>query len=175
MDGRHNDPILETERLILRYQTLADIAFLCDLWSNPQVTRFIGGPRDRDRLNTEFEKTARRPTEHTYDLWVLEEKRSGHAVGHCGYVDKEIDGVVEIDLTYIIDPRVWRNGYATEIATALKAYAFSHFSIDRLVALIHPDNIASAKVAVAVGMRKLKTVERPGGVLRDVFVVHADR
>ena len=39
--------ILETERLILRYQQASDVPALVDLWTDPAVTRYMGGPRDR--------------------------------------------------------------------------------------------------------------------------------
>jgi len=37
--------ILETGRLILRYQQPADVAFLVELWTDPEVTRYRGGSR----------------------------------------------------------------------------------------------------------------------------------
>ena len=38
---------LTTERLGLRRFTAADLDFLADLYSDPEVTRHLGGTRDR--------------------------------------------------------------------------------------------------------------------------------
>ena len=38
--------ILETERLLLRYMKPEDIPCLVNLWTDPDVTRFMNGPRD---------------------------------------------------------------------------------------------------------------------------------
>lgn len=83
--------ILETERLILRRQTSADVAFLVGLWSDPEVTRHLGGPRDEAWLRGVFEETAADPLQETLDLWPLVEKASGLPAGHCGLLPKEID------------------------------------------------------------------------------------
>ena len=53
--------ILETERLRLRPVEFADVPILADLWSDADVTRHMGGPRDRAKLVEIFEQTARDP------------------------------------------------------------------------------------------------------------------
>jgi RimJ/RimL family protein N-acetyltransferase len=65
----------------------------------------------------------------------------------------------------------WGRGYATEIAAAIKAYAFEQMGVARLIALIEPENEASEKVAVKVGMCLEKQVVRPGGAIRRVYAV----
>jgi ribosomal-protein-alanine N-acetyltransferase len=54
---------------------------------------------------------------------------------------------------------------------ALKRYAFEHMGIERLIALIKPENGASERVALKVGMRLEKEVVRPGGAVRKVYAV----
>jgi len=39
--------ILETERLVLRYQQPSDVAALAELRGHPEVTEHMGGPRER--------------------------------------------------------------------------------------------------------------------------------
>lgn len=99
--------ILETERLTLRYQAASDIASLVDLWSDPEVTRHLGGPRDRDWLRSVFEETARDPYAEEYDLWPVIERETGEVVGHSGLLEKEVEGRPEIELTYVFAPSVW--------------------------------------------------------------------
>jgi ribosomal-protein-alanine N-acetyltransferase len=163
--------ILETERLILRFQRASDVPALVDLWSDPQVTRHLGGPRDRAWLRSELEEVAQDPYAERYDLWPVVEKETGRVVGHCGLLDKEVEEKAEIELIYILAASAWGKGYATEIGRALKRYAFEHMGIERLIALIKPENGASERVALKVGMRLEKEVVRPGGAVRKVYAV----
>lgn len=171
--SKGEDPsfILETERLILRRQQAADVTFLTNLWADPEVTRYMGGPRERRWLQSVFEGTAANPFAERYDLWPVVEKETGQVVGHCGLVDKDVDGTTEIELTYILSPSVWGKGYATEIGQAIMQLAFEKMGVERLIALIEPGNQASERVAVKVGMHLEKEIVRPGGGLRRVYVV----
>jgi len=172
MDNVENSLIiLETKRLILRYQQASDVVFLVDLWADPEVTRYMGGPRDRDWLQSGFEETAQDPYAERYDLWPVIEKETGQVVGHCGLLDKEVEGRTEIELIYVLASSAWGKGYATEMGQALKRYAFEEMGIGRLIALIEPENTASERVAVKIGMRVEKEVIRPGGEVRKVYAV----
>ena len=163
--------ILETDRLLLRYQAVADIPALVALWIDADVTAYLGGPRQGDSLQKSFDETAAAPFAEPYDLWPVIEKASGQVVGHCGLLDKEVEGRAEIELVYIFAAAVWGKGYATEMAQALKHYAFTRLGLKRLIALIEPENEASARVAAKVGMHLEKEVIRPGGALRCVYSV----
>ncbi len=166
--------ILETERLLLRRQRASDIPFLTDLWADPEVTHYLGGPRDRDWLRSVFEETAQNPHAEQYDLWPVVEKESEQVVGHCGLLDKEIDGRTEIELTYVLSPSVWGKGYATEIGQAIKQLAFEKMRVKRLIALIEPENEPSERVAIRLGMRLEKEMIRPGGALRRIYAIEAE-
>ncbi len=166
--------ILETGRLLLRRQTADDIPALVALWSDPEVTRYMGGPRDRQFLEEEFRKTAQEPGKERFDLWPVIERSTGQLVGHCGLLDKDIDGSVEIELVYVIRTACWGQGYATEIAAAIRDHAFRNLGIRRLVALIDPRNGGSEKVALNVGMRCEREVPRPGGARKRLYVVEVD-
>ncbi|MCH7610550.1 MAG: GNAT family N-acetyltransferase [Chloroflexi bacterium] len=159
--------------MILRFQQASDVEFLVDLWSNPEVTRYMGGSRDQDTLRSGFEETAKDPYAERFVLWPLIDKDSGKPVGHCGLLDKQVEGKTEIELVYVLAPTAWGRGYATEIGIALKRYAFGEMSIRRLIALTEPRNTASEKVAVKIGMRLEKEVTRPGGGIRKMYVIES--
>jgi len=165
--------ILESQRLILRRQQASDFTDLVDLWADPEVTRYLGGPRDRDWLRGVFQQTAEAPLTERYDLWPVVEKETGEVVGHCGLLEKDVEGKSEIELTYVFARSAWGKGYATEIGRALKDHAFGELGLERLIALIEPGNVASERVAHKIGMRFDREVIRPGGALREVYVVEA--
>jgi ribosomal-protein-alanine N-acetyltransferase len=165
--------ILETERLILRRQQTSDIAPLVKLWTDPEVTGYMGGPRDGGQLRSIFEETSHNPYAERYDLWPVIEKETSHVVGHSGLLEKEVEGRSEIELIYVLASSVWGKGYATEIGRALKQYALEEMGIERLIALIEPENAASERVAVQIGMRFEKEVARSGGVVRRLYGIRS--
>lgn len=162
--------ILETKRMILRYQQASDVDFLVGLWLDKDVAKYTGSTHEEDFLRAEFEKTAKDPKAEKYDLWVVQDKQTGKLLGHCGYIDKEVEGKIEYDISYFISPEYWGKGYATEMAQALKDYAFGELGLTRIIALINPENVASAKVAQRIGMKLEKQIVRGEGALRDMYL-----
>ena len=171
MDGSQG--ILETERLVLRRLQVSDVDALVSLWSDPDVTEFMGGPRDAERIRLLFLEGAADPLAETYDLWPLIEKKGGIVIGHCGLLDKTVDGREEIELVYVIEKNSWGQGYATEIARALRDHAFAALRLTRLISLIEPENAASEHVAQKVGMCLEKEIVRPGGETRRVYAIES--
>jgi len=171
--ARNDRFILETERLVLRRQRDDDVTFLVDLWTDPEVTRHLGGPRERDRLRTSLEETAADPGAERFDLWPVADKAAGHLIGHCGLLDKEVEGQTEIELVFVLAVSAWGRGYATEIGRALCRYAFEILGITRLIALIELGNDASERTAASIGMRFEREVTRSGGALRKLYAISA--
>lgn len=165
---------LETERLFLRPIQVADVAALATLWTDPEVTRFMGGPRNYQELYKELSEDTRIKPCPKFGLWPVIEKATRQVVGHCGIIDKEVDGVTEFELVYVLTKSTWGKGYATEIATAIKDHAFKHFDLKRIIALIDPMNPTSARVATKVGLRYEKDTVRPNGKIMQVFTLSND-
>ncbi len=163
---------LKTGRLQLRLLTPTDIPSLIELWTNPEVTRYMGGPRDAAKLQQGFTEDLNNPIPETYDLWPVIETSTGQVVGHCGLLAKEIDHQPELELIYLIVQSAWGQGYATEITLALKQYAVEQLKLSRLVALIDPHNTASERVALKVGLQFEKMVTRPGGKVMKLYAVN---
>ncbi len=163
--------ILETERLQLRYLHHEDIPTLVNLWTDPEVTRYLGGPRDIEPLRQKLAETAGNPLQEQFVLWPLVQKKTGLVIGQCGILEKEVDNLLEYEMIYVLAKSAWGNGYATEIARALCSYAYYVRNLNRLIALVEPENAASERVAIKVGMRLEKEVVRPGGGIHRVYAV----
>ena len=171
-DKRCSGIVLETNRLILRRLSSQDIEYLVSLWTDPGVTKYMGGPREKEYLIRTFKEDLNTSSELKYDLWPAYNRDTKEFVGHCGLLDKEVNGITEIEVNYILDRAQWGKGYATEIASALLQYGFREYGLKRLIALIDPGNTASEKVAVKIGMhlegelarghtvKRLYTIER---------------
>ncbi len=164
---------LDTPRLLIRPLEATDIAVLTAIWADAEVTRYMGGPRDAERVRRVLEEELQAGAHDPIRFWPVIEKASGRVVGDCGLTRKDVDGQAEIELVYVFAADAWGKGYATEAASVLRDYAFGQLGLLRLIALIDPENGASARVAEKVGMHFEKEIVRPGGALRRVYAMQA--
>ena len=160
---------IETQRLLLRNTMPGDIPALVSMWTDPEVTRFMGGPRDAAWLEGNFAEDAGKQDPLVYDQWPVVEKSTDQVIGYCGLLDKEVEGRPEIELVYVFVPAAWGKGYASEIALALREHATHSMGLKRLIALIEPENRPSVRVAERVGFHAEKTVKR-GDAERVLYV-----
>lgn len=72
---------------------------------------------------------------------------------------------------YHVLPALQRRGYATEAAAAARDFARTVLGATRLVAIIHPDNRPSQRVAEKIGLLPEKRATVHGG--RDVIIYAA--
>ena len=166
--------MIETGRLWLRPLEAADISALVALWSDPEVTRFLGGPRDPVTTRKVFEadlRDAATVDSSPYGFVAVIEKATGRLIGDCGLVEKDVDGRAEVEIIYVLAVDTWGRGYATEAASALRDYAVDRCGLRRLIALIEPKNVPSARVAVKIGMRFERTTVRASGAVRHVYAL----
>lgn len=146
--------ILETPRLALRRLVPDDLDALFALYRDAEVRQFFpNGTRTLEETRQELEWFLQGHPKHPeLGLWATIERSSGDFLGRCGLLPWEIEGSHEVELAYLIDKSRWREGFATEAAAAIVAYAGNVLRLDRLICLITPGNVASVGVARKVGM-----------------------
>lgn len=146
--------ILETERLRLRHLRLEDLDDLYALYCDPAVTRFIpDAPRTIAEARAEIEWFQNgHPRHPQLGLWATTLKPTGRFIGRCGLLPWTIAGQLEVEVAYALAPAHWGRGLATEAARGLAQYAFERLGLTRLICLIDPVNLASARVARKLGM-----------------------
>ena len=150
---------LVTQRLVVRDVEAADAPGIARIWSDPEVTRFLGGPRDAGKVAASVLEAAADPPR--LDLWTVEHE--GEVIGSCGLVEKQIEGRDEVELIYVIDGKRQGQGLATEAATAVRDHARASLGLSRLVVLIQVENLPSVRVAEKLDFAHESDVERPGG------------
>lgn len=172
MDSSETD-LGATARLLLRSPHVEDLEGIVALWTDPQVTRHIGGPRDGAMVCDFFRGYAADPggvsQQEGERWWSLVELTSGHFVGLCCLLEKEVQGQTEVEIGYFLLPDYWGRGYATEAATRVVEHAWGEPHLDSLVALVDPDNPSSAAVARKLGMVLEETVPRAEGVVKHLY------
>ena len=146
--------VLETERLSLREMTVGDAAFILVLLNEPSFLRFIGDKGVRTIEDAErYIETGPLASyaRFGHGLWLVELRESGEAIGICGLLRR--DTLSDVDLGFAFLPRFWSMGYARESAAAAMRHGLRTLGLPRLVAITDPDNIGSAKVLEAIGLR----------------------
>ena len=98
----------------------------------------------RSRVFSESWKT------HGFGGWLVTDKSSGQIFGECNF-DREEMGEGDIELGYSFAKAYWGKGYATEAARAAVRWGFEYASMDRIVAVVVPENIGSWKVLEHLG------------------------
>jgi RimJ/RimL family protein N-acetyltransferase len=146
--------ILETKRLILRHQVLADLDDLWALYCNPNITKYIpDAPRSRAEAQEELEWHMHGHPKHPeLGLWATIHKETGKFIGRCGLLPWTIDGQYDVEVAYTIAEEYWGQGLGSEAAQAILNYGFEKLKLSRLICLIDLDNIGSQKVAEKIGM-----------------------
>lgn len=152
-------PVIETARLRLRGHTAADFEASAAMWSDPDVTRFIGGkPSTREES---WARMIRYPGHWAllgYGFWLVEEKASGRFVGELGFGNfmRTLEPpFTEPEQGWALAPWSHGQGFANEAVTATIAWGQRHFGPDAsFVCMIAPENAPSIRLAEKNGYRE---------------------
>jgi RimJ/RimL family protein N-acetyltransferase len=141
---------LRTARLHLRRPATGDAAAILDRYAgDPEVTRFVAWPRHRcvaDSLAFVAWSDDVWTTQGAGPYLVLDE--GGRLVGSTGL---DIESAAQASTGYVLARDAWGLGFATELASEMVRLAdVAH--LDRLYALCHPANRASARVLEKAGL-----------------------
>jgi ribosomal-protein-alanine N-acetyltransferase len=166
--------IAETKRLILRELTPGDARSLFSMYSDPQVMRFMGPPPDsvemeRRGIEAHIENSYRR---YGFGLWAVIHKDTDEVIGRCGLLRFEFDAKPLTEISYLLSCHHWGMGYATEAGAEVVRVAFDDLGIDKLLAMILPSNIASARVAERLGFRVEGAIEYKQFGVVDLYAKH---
>ncbi len=151
---RPDDWWLTTERLALRRMTDRDLDWLAALYSDPDVTLYLGGLKTRDQV-ADMMRT--RILEY-YDAnpglgaWMTIERATGDQVGF--HLLNNIQGETIIQVGYGLLKPAWGKGYATEMAAAVLRHGFGELGLPRIAGIASLPNVASQRVLEKIGLAR---------------------
>ncbi|MGI6004594.1 MAG: GNAT family N-acetyltransferase [Christensenellales bacterium] len=145
--------LFETKRLYARQLTADDFDDAAEILTDPQTMYAYPSPKTREEVHAFIQKHLDNYEKHGYSWWAFIDKESGEYVGHAGLLWLDLEGEDILEVGYHVKKKHWGKGYATEMARAVKRWAFAHTDAERVYSLIAQTNRASVHVAEKNGMR----------------------
>ena len=150
--GRGSEVVLETDRLLLRPWRVADAAVHRELWTerDPRVPPHRRIDAEGRPTVADLEESIRNHQSSSIGLLAVERKAREDVMGYCGLVESGRGADGEPELAFELLRRVWRQGYATEAASAVLDWARSA-GYERVWATVWDWNTASRRVLAKLG------------------------
>lgn len=146
--------VLETDRLIIRWLTIEDAAFILELVNDPSWLRFIGDRGVRaleDARNYILKGPVEMYGRLGFGLYLVELKDEGVPIGTCGLIKR--DSLKDVDIGFAFLPSFRGRGYAYEAASAVLAYGKNTLGLERIVAIVSPGNDRSIRLLEKLGLQ----------------------
>jgi RimJ/RimL family protein N-acetyltransferase len=154
--------MIETDRLVLRRLVEADLDALAVVHADPDTMRYLGGVKTREEAKQWLKQKLSRYGEPGTGVLAAIEKATGRLIGQCGLVQQIVESEPYVEIGYALASNVWRRGYASEAAAALREHGFRVLGLARMISLIPADHVASIGVARKIGLHFVRECEYDG-------------
>jgi RimJ/RimL family protein N-acetyltransferase len=132
--------------------------------SLPEVMQFVGGQTETKEQTAAVIARVKRCWEAWGTSWWAFIDTKSERVAGAGCIQylrrdasppEDLNSLKNnpVEIGWRLHPDFWRQGLASEAARRMAAFAFESFPIQELVAVRHPDNIASGWVMDRLGMQ----------------------
>ena len=149
---------IETDRLRLDPLDTSRLEEFVALTSDAQTMRYWSpeGALTREAAERNFRASLERLREHGFGRRWIVASATGAGLGFTDtkYFGDGCDDVSpdEVEIGWMITREAWGRGYGTEAGRAVRDEAFEQLGLESVVAVHHPDNLASARVIEKLGM-----------------------
>ena len=162
-------PRLESQRLLLREFTAADVAPYAAMIADPDVMRFMGSgwryrakrgvaralaPVSHAEARLELWRVRRHWDRHGWGEWAVQDRAGGSLVGRVGFKyhrDFTADSS-QVEIGWLLGREFWGRGYATEAGEVALAAGFERLGLERVISICMPANRPSLGVMRRLGM-----------------------
>lgn len=167
-------PHLQTERLLLRALTPADLEFVYQHFTDPDVTRYL---HDEEPIRTrqeaqEIVEFYTKPGFKPYNRWMILRKSDDKPIGTCGYHNWQ-KRHFRAEIGYDLDKALWNQGFMTEALVEVIEFGFRTMKLNRIEALVHPHNRASIRLLEKLHFQKegfMRDYYFQGGIFHDSLI-----
>ncbi len=139
---------IETQRLYLRSFEKEDARFAISIWNDPEMGEYL--PDEvMEEIDEEYLKEIEELADADNCYYLISELKDSHKrIGTCSFMVSD-DGK-SYDIAYCVHRNHWRNGYATEMAKGMIAYAKEQ-GATKITVRVNKENVGSNKVVRNLG------------------------
>lgn len=148
-------PTLVGSRVKLCAMTTEHASALYQVWSHPEVTRWLGAPalssiEETKQLIAFLSQMAQ---EEDSLRWSIVGP-GGEVIGSCGYNYWQLQGAYRGEIGCDLAPALWGLGYMKEALGLVLDFGFNRMGLNRIEALCHPDNNRAERLVQTLGFQK---------------------
>ena len=144
--------IMETERLFFRRYSSAHKSYLIDLFTDPQVMKYVGeGVMTEAQAEEWWSKLFAKFYPQNLQIWAVFTKVDSHYVGHAGIYPRPMSKN-DWEFVYFLKKDYWGKGYATEIARRIVEYGFTELNLTEVFTSVDDEHAASIRVMEKAGL-----------------------
>lgn len=145
---------IKTTRLGLRLLHMNDLDLIAQLQADPEVRKYFRtGTRTREQTQARMEELISFYSGIGLPTFVMFDLTTNEFVGRCGFGPLESG---EIELGYLIQHKLWNQGFASEALKALLDWAKKNITTEYIIALTPIEHVASQRVMQKCGMSYYK-------------------
>jgi ribosomal-protein-alanine N-acetyltransferase len=148
-------PTITTERLRLRWLTIADVPALFEIFGDPTVCRYWSRPAFTslaDAVAYQREIVELFESRSLFQ-WGIAELATDHVIGTCTLAGLS-SAHRRAEVGFALARHAWGQGYMTEAINALLTFAFETLDLHRIEADVDPRNHRSIAVLEHAGFRR---------------------
>ena len=148
-------PQLETKRLVLRELCSDDMELLFAVLGNEEVTQFYDDEvfRDVSQASEQIEAWAAGFSARRCIRWGIAQRENGEIIGTCGYYGFH-SWHKRAGIGYELARSFWRQGIMTEALDAIIEFGFERIGLNRIEAVVMPENKGSVKLLEGLGFHQ---------------------
>lgn len=148
-------PVLKTERLVLRQITEQDSMDMMEYFSDPEVMKYYGLQpfHSKQEALDEVEWYTNIFQTNIGIRWGITLAGQDKLIGSCGFHNRD-KRHHRTDIGYELAREYWNKGIMAEAIKAVVTYGYTNYEINRVQALVEPENMASRRLLEKVGFKE---------------------
>lgn len=148
-------PTLIGRRLKLRAMNIEHALALYEVWSHPDVSRWLDAPALSSVEETKqlIALLSNMALEEESMRWSIIGPRD-QVIGSCGYNYWQLQGAYRGEIGCDLLPTYWGLGYMKEALSLVLDWGFERMELNRIEALCHPDNNRMVRLVNSLGFQK---------------------
>jgi ribosomal-protein-alanine N-acetyltransferase len=137
---------LRTQHFILRMLQPGDAVSLHRIYLSKDVLRYFPDPSPPplERVRRYIDGQREHWEKFGYGNWGILPVEEKEIIGWAGL--QYLPELNETEIGFLLDRPYWGKGYATEAAQLSLRFGFEEIGLHQIIALVHPENLASRRV-----------------------------